>query len=74
MTAAFTQVILVQSSKALTEAKCNDHKSKRAMDCLRCQGDQVKSSTSDNPIQVVTRQGQIQMNIPLHLRNDQANI
>ena len=45
--AAVTQAMLAQSNKELKEAKCNKRKSKRTMDDLRCQDDQMKSSTSD---------------------------
>ena len=71
---ALTQAMLVQCSKALKGAECNKRKPKIAMDGLRCpsQDDQVKSSTSDKNL-IVARQGRIQVNVPLHLRKDQAS-
>jgi hypothetical protein len=43
---AVRQAMIFQSKKALKETKCKG-RNKIAMDCLRCQDDQVKSSTSD---------------------------
>ncbi len=34
--AAVIRAMLVQSSQALKEAKCNKRKPKTAMDCLKC--------------------------------------
>ena len=69
---AVRQAMIFQSKKASKEPKCKG-RNKIAMDCLRCQDAQVKSSTSDKK-PIVAGQGRIQVNVPQHLRKDQASI